>query len=116
MYSLQATQPGINDLSEHSTSGVSDVIRCSSRYRFYLFHLYFSVLEILVFRLRVVSDTAQPEMGSGVVLASILLPTELLIALWRRDSLCSFPTSITHKRFQERGELFDLAPASALNE
>ena len=105
MYSLQATQPGINDMSEHSTSGVSDVIRRSSRCGFYLFHLYFSVLEILVFHLRAVFDTAQPEMGSGVVLASILLPTELLIAFWRRDSLCSFPTSIIHGRFQERGEL-----------
>ena len=63
------------------------MIRCSSRIRFYLFHLCFSVLEILVFQLRVVFGTAQPEMGSGVVLASILLPAELLPALWRRDSV-----------------------------
>lgn len=67
-----------------------------------------SVLEILVFQLRVVFGTAQPEMGSGVVLASILLPTELLIAFWRRDSLCSFPTSII-PRFQERESFFEQA-------
>lgn len=93
MCSLQATSPGANNMSEHSAhwsfwSGQM-FIGC----RFYLSRLHFSLMEMEVFYLRVASNVVRLEMGSGVVLASILLPKEPLNGWLKRDSLSSFPPS-----------------------
>lgn len=76
------------------------------RYRFYLSHLLFSLMEMQIFYLRVVSSVARLEMGSEVVLASILLPKEPLTSWLRGDSLSSFPPRIIHRWVSGmRGEL-----------
>lgn len=97
IYIFQATGQGQIICLSTEYFGVSEVATCSSRHRLHLFHLLFSLLEIQVFYLRVVFSTAWLENGLGVVLASILLPKELLTGLWRRDSLSSFPPGLIHR-------------------